>query len=91
VSNLPKKCLVDTNVPIIANLSLDPAKIPPELVDCVYACVDAVQHVVKNGGLVIDAGGEIYTEYRQLLSLQGQPGVGDRFMKWVHDNRWTLS
>jgi hypothetical protein len=90
VSNLPKKCLVDTNVPIIANQSLDPASIPPELVGCVSNCVDAIEHVVKCGGLVIDADDEIYNEYRQHLSLRGQPGIGDRFMKWVHDNRWSF-
>ena len=90
MSKLPKKCLVDTNVPKIANLSLDPAGVPSDLVGCVFACVEAIQHVVKNGCLVIDAGGEIYDEYRQQLSLKGQPGVGDRFMKWVHDNRWSL-
>ena len=22
--------------------------------------------------------------------MRGQPGVGDRFIKWVHDNRWSL-
>ena len=22
--------------------------------------------------------------------MRGQPGVGDIFMKWVHDNRWSL-
>ena len=22
--------------------------------------------------------------------MKGQPGVGDRFMKWVHDHRWSL-
>ena len=22
--------------------------------------------------------------------MRGHPGVGDRFMKWVHDNRWSL-
>ena len=31
-----------------------------------------------------------FFEYRQQLSMKGQPGVGDRFMKWVHDNRWSL-
>jgi len=90
MSSLPKKCLVDTNVPKTANLAIDPAKIPNELVGCVLACVEAVQHVVKNGGLVIDAGNEIFDEYRQQLSLKGQPGVGDKFMKWVHNNRWNL-
>ena len=44
----------------------------------------------RSGGLVIDAGDEIFDEYRQQLSMKGQPGVGDRFMKWVHDNRWNL-
>jgi hypothetical protein len=52
--------------------------------------VEAVEHVVKNGGLVLDAGNEIFDEYRQQLSLKGQPGVGDRFMKWVHDHRWKF-
>jgi hypothetical protein len=23
--------------------------------------------------------------------MRGQPGVGDRFMKWVHDHRWQFS
>jgi hypothetical protein len=24
------------------------------------------------------------------LSMRGQPGIGDHFMKWVHDNRFCL-
>ncbi|MBF0213217.1 MAG: hypothetical protein HQM00_06595 [Magnetococcales bacterium] len=89
MSNLPKKCLVDTNVPITANLASAPT-IPDELFDCVEACVDAVEHIVKHGGLVLDAGDEIFEEYRHKLSLSGQPGMGDRFVKWVHDHRWSL-
>jgi hypothetical protein len=88
--SLPKKCLVDTNVPKTANLALDPVKVPHQLTGCVLSCVEAVEHVIKKGGLVIDAGDEIFNEYRQQLSMKGQPGVGDRFMKWVHDNRWSL-
>lgn len=88
--NLPSKCLVDTNVPKTANLAQNPDKIPDELTECVLACVEAIEHVIKKGGLVIDAGDEIFDEYRQQLSMKGQPGVGDRFMKWVHDNRWAL-
>ena len=53
-------------------------------------CVEAIEHIVKNGGLVIDSGDEIFYEYRLNLSLSGQPGIGDRFMKWVHDNRWKF-
>ncbi len=88
--SLPKKCLVDTNVPKTANLALAPDKVPDELTGCVLACVEAVEHVIKKRGLVIDAGDEIFDEYRQQLSMKGQPGVGDHFMKWVHDNRWGL-
>jgi hypothetical protein len=87
---LPKKCLVDTNVPKTANLALDPTAIPQELTGCVLACIKAVEHVVKMRCLVMDAGDEIFDEYRRQLSLKGQPGVGDRFMKWVHDHRWQL-
>ena len=88
--SLPKKCLVDTNVPKTANLSRKPDQVPHELSDCVLACIEAVEHVIKKRGLVLDAGDEIYDEYRKQLSLQGQPGIGDRFMKWVHDNRWKF-
>lgn len=87
---LPKKCLVDTNVPKTANLATqpDPNSDVPDC--CVLACIEAVEHVIKKRGLVIDAGDEIFDEYRQQLSMKGQPGVGDRFIKWVHDNRWSL-
>jgi len=90
MSKLPQKCLFDTNVPKNANLAIDPVDIPDELTACVLACVEAVEHVVKKGGLVVDSGEEIFDEYRNNLSMSGQPGVGDRFMKWVHDNRWKF-
>ena len=90
MSGLPQKCLVDTNVPKTANRALAPATIPRELTGCVLACVEAVEHIVKKGGLVMDAGDEIFDEYRRQLSMKGQPGMGDRFLKWVHDNRWKF-
>lgn len=90
MGSLPKKCLMDTNVPKTANLAIDPTSVPDELAGCVVACVQAVEHVVKKGGLVMDAGDEIFDEYRRQLNMRGQPGVGDRFMKWVHDNRWRF-
>lgn len=83
------KRIVDTNVPKTANLALDPASVPDELVDCVTACVELIQDVTKHGGLVIDAGDEIYDEYRANLDMKGAPGVGDKFMKWVHSTRWS--
>lgn len=87
---LPNSCLVDTNVPKTANLALSPDKVPCEKANCVNACLKAIEHVISKRCLVIDDGDEIFDEYRKQLSLSGQPGLGDRFMKWVHDNRWTL-
>ncbi len=87
---LPKKCLVDTNVPKTANLALAADTIPQELISCVLACVEAIEYVVKKDCLVMDSGNEIFDEYRQQLSMKGQPGIGDQFMKWVHDNRWKF-
>lgn len=89
--SLPNPCIVDTNVPKTANLAIqpDPASDVPDA--CVLACIEAVEHVTqKRGRLIIDSGNEIFDEYRQQLSMKGQPGVGDSFMKWVHDNRWSL-
>jgi hypothetical protein len=87
---LPRKCLVDTNVPKTANLATHPDPFSDVSETCVLACIEAVEHVIKKRGLIIDAGDEIFDEYRQQVSMKGQPGVGDRFMKWVHDNRWSL-
>ncbi|MCF7972806.1 MAG: hypothetical protein K9N55_03215 [Phycisphaerae bacterium] len=88
--DMPPKCVVDTNVPKTANRAQDPDGIPDELTTCVLNCVEAIEYIVKKGGLVIDSGDEIFTEYRHQLRMEGQPGVGDHFMKWVHDRRWQL-
>lgn len=86
---LPDTCLVDTNVPKTANLATQHDPDSDVSDDCVLACIEAVEHIIRKRGLVIDAGDEIFNEYRQQLSMKGQPGVGDRFMKWVHDHRWN--
>lgn len=86
----PLKMVVDTNVPKTANMSISPENIPHELAKCVDSCVDAILCVTKRGGLVIDSNDLIFHEYRQNLRMSGQPGVGDMFMKWVHDNRFKF-
>ncbi len=90
--SLPKKCVVDTNVPKTANLALQweldrDSDVPYA---CVLACVKAVEHVIKKRCLIIDARDEICSEYRRQLAIKGQPGVGDAFMKWVYDHRGSL-
>ena len=92
MSSFPLKCIVDTNVPLVANLAKEPLNIPDDLVDCVDECVDAIDYVTSGQGrLVIDDGNEFFDEYRNKLSMSGQPGVGDRFMKWVHDHQYLFA
>lgn len=90
MSKLPKKCIVDTNVPKTANKVFDPPINQEDLDNCILACIEAIDHVITKKGLVMDAGGEIYDEYCKQLSLSKKPGIGNSFMKWVHDHRWTL-
>lgn len=83
------KYIVDTNVPVTANLSANIDAIEDvDTARCVLRCIEAVEYMMKHGGLVMDADDEIFDEYRQNLSLDGGPGVGNKFMKWLHLNRW---
>jgi hypothetical protein len=72
--------VVDTNVPVAANAR---SHAVPE---CVIACVDELLGVRANGLIVLDRLGLIVAEYMDHLSLSGEPGAGDAFMKWV----WTV-
>ena len=69
--------VVDTNVPVVANgkSHADPT--------CVLACVDALSDVCSRGMIVLDDAMRILNEYMNNLSLGGEPGAGDAFMKWV--------
>lgn len=89
--SFPRKCLVDTNVPINANLATKPDPNSDVSAHCILRCIQYVANVTQNGGLVLDEAGEIYNEYISHLSLCGQPGQGDAFAKWVHDHQWNPS
>jgi len=70
---------------------MKPADKPKDLPDeCVSACIEAIDRIIKSKGLVIDDDDEIFDEYRHKLSLNGQPGIGDFFLRWVHDNRYSF-
>lgn len=88
--NHPDLRVVDTNVAKIANLAIQPDSDSDVPLECIYACIEALKQVTDEKGLVIDAGDEIFTEYRNNLSMKGQPGVGDAFMKWVYTHQWSL-
>jgi hypothetical protein len=70
--------IVDTNVPVVANGKSQQAD-----EDCVLACIEVLEDIKLNGIIVIDDRMLILEEYMKNLSLSGQPGAGDLFMKWV--------
>lgn len=73
------RCVVDTNVPIVANGRPDPDEARSPSVDCRMAAIAFLQGVLKSGRILVDLAGEIQGEYRRHLNARGQPGVGDRF------------
>lgn len=76
-----KAFVVDTNVPVVANGRSSQADDK-----CVIACVDALQEIYQEAMIVLDETMLILDEYMRNLSMAGQPGAGDYFMKWV----WTI-
>jgi hypothetical protein len=72
--------VVDTNVLIVANGRQG------EPVACRAACSQALVDIQHMGTLVIDDASRILDEYRRHCSLKGQPGMGDKFIKWVYDS-----
>ena len=77
--------VIDTNVAVVANGDHQSAND-----DCRLSCIRRIRDVVRSGVLVLDDRDLIFEEYRRNLDLRGQPGVGDAFVKWVHDNRFNL-
>jgi len=70
--------VVDTNVAVVAN-----GKSPQADPDCVIACIDELAVIRDRAIIVLDDAGLILSEYMKNLSISGQPGSGDFFMKWV--------
>jgi len=73
-----KTYVVDTNVAVVASGRSEQAGL-----GCIAACIDALEEIVNNGVLIVDDGGRVLREYMDHLSLSGQPGPGDAFLKWV--------
>ena len=76
--------VVDTNVPIVANgreIHVDE--------NCRLACVETILRIQTSQTVVMDESRAILTEYRMNLNLSGQPGIGDRFFKYVWDNMYS--
>ena len=74
--------VMDTNVAIVAN-----GKAGQASPDCIRKCIDGLRHIRDECRILLDEGNLILEEYRGRLSFSGQPGSGDAFFKWLHDNQ----
>src|SRR5262245_23756357 len=79
--------VVDTNVAVVAN-----GRSVQASAGCVYMCVQRLQKITRGTDkLVLDSQWRIIREYQNHeyqnhLRSEGQPGVGDAFLKWVLTN-----
>ncbi|TQE99084.1 MAG: hypothetical protein FKY71_10445 [Spiribacter salinus] len=79
-SSISDIVVVDTNVAIVANGRNGMSS------DCVKRCAEHINLVSKTKTLAVDEAWEIVKEYMRHLKQEGQPGVGDAFLKWVLTN-----
>ena len=77
------RCVVDTNVAIVANGRPDTKDPRPPSLDCRRSAVAFLMGLLSKSTVVLDLEGAIQAEYRQHLNPHGQPGVGDRFYQVV--------
>ena len=74
--------IVDTNVALVASSKMDKTSRICEL-----ACIDRIELIMMGEvKLALDDQRRIIDEYRRKLNPDGQPGVGDAFLKWVEIN-----
>ncbi len=72
--------VVDSNVAIVANQKHGESSAKA------YKCARVLLDIKHFGVIVLDDQDHILSEYRGYCSLSGQPGIGDSFIKWIHDN-----
>lgn len=74
---------VDTNVPVAANGDASHAS-----GECVDKCVGWIDEIFQDKHIIcLDDDWHILQEYSAQLRSEGQPGVGDGFLRWVLVNR----
>ena len=74
---------MDSNVPIAANGRDTHANL-----HCQLACIEFLQKASSAKSrtrVCLDSGGLIFAEYKRYLKFRGQPGTGDMFFKFLHD------
>jgi len=75
--------VVDVNVAVTANGGHERATAAHRL-----ACIRALREA-RGGIICLDSDDHILGEYRDNLHMSGQPGAGDEFMYWIHQNQYN--
>lgn len=73
--------VIDTNVLIVANEKSEQASLNC-LTHCIAKLDEARQQII-----VIDDLFQILNEYQHQVNPSGQPGIGDAFLRWLHQNK----
>jgi hypothetical protein len=74
--------VVETNVALAANHMAGHASR-----ECALKCIHRLNHIMHSERIALDDKWELLGEYGNKLRPSGQPGIGDRFYKWVLRNR----
>ncbi len=77
------KFIIDTNVLIVAN----GRDTPHASLACRLACVRSLDEIQEQHNFVLDNKWHVLNEYKKKVNQSGQPGVGDRFLKWILRNQ----
>ncbi|HWY51356.1 MAG TPA: hypothetical protein VNW72_07720 [Chthoniobacterales bacterium] len=83
MTDIPPLCVVDVNVGIAANGQADVCA------ECEFECVETLQSIMERGRVAIDNLDLIWNEYMGYFAIAGEPGMGDQFLRWIHENQWT--
>jgi len=74
--------VVDTNVLLVAEGMHDDVS-----EECVLACVQRLEEIMKGDTVVLDDGYRVLDEYQHKLSARRGKGVGSAFLKWLLQHR----
>lgn len=74
--------VIDTNVAIVANGHASQAG-----PNCRRECAANLKKSIDECRILLDTHSLILSEYQNYFSFSGQPGIGDAFFKWLHNNQ----
>ena len=78
--------IVDTNVAVVAN-----GQSPQASSNCIDTCIHRIEGIIRGEEkLVLDNGWIILGEYLRNLRSSGEPGAGDRLLRWILANKDRL-